>query len=168
MSNMEVIRQLKVNAPAEKLWQILAEDYDRVGEWTSEIAQSSPNPDLPTGEGRVCATPGFGDVKETITAFNESERQFSYAAEISTFPFFVKSVGNTWRVEADGPNRTVVHMHLQARLLPVFAQLMGPVMKRQMGKSADTILEELKHYAETGQIHPRKQRQLAQVATAYR
>lgn len=163
---MEVIRHLNVNAPASRLWQILAEDYDRVGEWTSEIAQSTANPDLAVGEGRVCTTDGFGDVKETITAFDENARQFSYAAEISTFPFFVKEVSNTWRVEASGSERSVVHMHLHARLLPLFAQLMGPVMKRQMAKSADIILEELKYYAETGKIHPRKQAQLAQLATA--
>ncbi len=163
---MDVIRQLKVNAPAERLWQILAENYDRVGEWTSEIAHSTHNPDLPVGEGRVCTTPGFGDVKETITTFDESEREFSYAAEISTFPFFVKGVSNTWHVEADGSNRSIVHMHIRANLLPVFAQLMGPVMKRQMAKSGDIILEELKYYAETGQIHQRKQKQLRQIATA--
>ncbi|MEM7113499.1 MAG: SRPBCC family protein [Chloroflexota bacterium] len=157
---MEVIRQLNVNAPATRLWEILAENYDRVGEWTSEITQSASNPDLNVGEGRVCTTPGFGDVKETITAYDEKRRQFSYAAEISSFPFFVKDVGNSWRVEEKGINRAVVHMHMNAKLLPIFAQLMGPVMKRQMGKAADVILEELKYYAETDEIHPRKQEQL--------
>ncbi len=163
---MEVIRKLHVNAPANQLWTILAEEYDRVGEWTSEIVQSSSNPDLPEGEGRVCSTPGFGDVKETITKFDDQGREFSYAAEIATFPFFVKDVGNTWRVEAKGNNHSIVHMHMQARLLPVFAQLMGPVMKRQMSKSADILLEELKYFAENGRVHPRKQQQLAQAAIA--
>ncbi|MEM7334681.1 MAG: SRPBCC family protein [Chloroflexota bacterium] len=163
---MEVIRKLNVNAPASQLWTILAEEYDRVGEWTSEIEQSAPNPNLPVGEGRVCTTPGFGDIKETITKFDDQAREFSYGAEIASFPFFVKEVGNSWRVEAKGNEKAVVHMHLNARLLPVFAQLMGPIMKRQMSKSADIILEELKYYAENGRVHPRKQKQLAQAAIA--
>ena len=33
-------------------------------------------------------------------------------------------------------------------------------MRAQMGKSANVILEELKHDAETGNIHPRKVRAL--------
>ena len=162
---MEVIRKINVNASASQLWTILAEEYDRVGEWTSEIEQSAPNPDLPVGEGRVCVTPGFGDVKETITKYDEQDREFSYAAEIGNFPFFVKEVGNTWRVEANG-NGSIVHMHMKGRLLPVFAQLMGPIMKRQMAKSADIVLEELKYFAENGRVHPRKQQQLAQAAIA--
>lgn len=158
---MEVIRAITINASANRLWQILAEDYDKVGEWTSEIPESSPNPDLPVGEGRVCTTPDFGDVKEIITHFDEQQRSFSYAADIQKMPFFVREIGNSWRVEPKGDNRAVVHMHLKGRLLPVFSQLMGPIMKRQMLKSVDTILEELKYYAETGQIHPRKREQLS-------
>ena len=158
---MNVIRSLNVNAPAEKLWEILAENYDRVGEWTSEIQASSPNPDLPVGEGRVCSTPGFGDVKETITSYDEGRRAFGYSADISSMPFFVREIGNDWQVEAKGGDQSVVHMHMQARLMPVFAQVMGPFLKRQMSKSADTILEELKYYAEKGEIHPRKVKALA-------
>ena len=158
---MDVKRQLTVNASAEKLWQILGEDYDRVGEWTSEIPSSAPNPDLPTGQGRVCKTDGFGDAKETITKFDETRRELAYVAEIEKMPFFVKEMGNSWRIESRGQNKSVVHMHLQGKLMPVFSQLMSGTMAKQMGKSADIILEELKYYAETGKIHPRKQKQTA-------
>lgn len=157
---MNVIREVTINASAEKLWRILGEDYDKVGEWTSEVPISSPNPDLPAGQGRVCTTDGFGDAKETITEFDEQRRALSYVAEIEKMPFFVKQMGNSWRVEPKGNNRAVVHMHMQGKLLPIFAQLMGPVMKRKLAKSADTLLEELKYYAENDTIHPRKQKQL--------
>lgn len=160
---MNVKRTIEINASANTLWRILAEEYDQVGTWTTQIEQSSPNPDLPVGEGRVCVAPGFGDIKETITAFDEKARKFSYEAEISSFPFFVKEMGNTWEVEPKGKDRALVHMNLKGRLLPVFAQLMGPIMKRQLANSADVILSELKYYAETGSIHPDK---VAQLATA--
>ena len=157
---MDVIRTLTVNAPAEKLWKILADDYDKVGEWTSQIESSTPNPDLPVGQGRVCVTPGFGDAKETITAFDEERRSFSYTAELASMPFFVREVGNSWRVEPKGNNQSVVHMHITGRLLPVFAQVMGPIMKKQMARTADILLEELQYYAENDRIHPRKVKQL--------
>ncbi|MEM7799405.1 MAG: SRPBCC family protein [Chloroflexota bacterium] len=158
---MNVTRAVEIKASASTLWRILAEEYDQVGEWTTQIEASSPNPDLPQGEGRVCVAPGFGDIKETITYFDEKTREFSYEAEISSFPFFVKEMGNSWRVEPKGNNRAVVHMNLKGRLLPVFAQIMGPIMRRQLAKSADTILSELKYYAETGKIHPDKLVQLS-------
>ncbi|MDJ0753866.1 MAG: SRPBCC family protein [Ardenticatenaceae bacterium] len=157
---MEVKRELTVNASAQTLWKILGEDYDRVGEWTSEVPTSKPNPDLPEGQGRVCSTEGFGDAKETITEFSPRDRVLAYTAEIEKMPFFVKEMGNRWEVVPRGDKRALVKMHLKGRLLPVFAQLMGPVMKKQMAKSADTLLEELKYYAETGDIHPRKKKQL--------
>ncbi|MEM7126550.1 MAG: SRPBCC family protein [Chloroflexota bacterium] len=158
---MEVIRELTINAPADKLWKILGEDYDKVGEWTSEVPSSGPNPDLPAGQGRVCSTDGFGDAKETLTEYDEKRRAMSYVAEVEKMPFFVKQMGNSWRVEPRGNDRSIVHMHMKGHLLPVFAQLMGPVMKRQLAKSADTLLEELKYYAENDQVHPRKQKQLS-------
>ena len=158
---MEVKRQVTINASADKLWQILGTDYDRVGEWTSEVPSSAPNPDLPAGQGRVCKTDGFGDAKETITRFDEQRRELAYVAEIEKMPFFVREMGNSWRVEPQGANQSVVHMHMQGKLMPVFKQLMSGAMSKQLSKSADTVLEELKYYAETGKIHPRKQKQLA-------
>lgn len=157
---MNVIQEVTVNASADTLWKILGEDYDKVGDWASGVPSSAPNPELPVGQGRVCATNGFGDAKETITEFDEKQRTLSYVAEIEKMPFFVKQVANSWRIETKGNKRSVVHMHMKGNLLPVFAQLMGPIMKRQMAKAADETLEELKYYAENGQIHPRKQKQL--------
>lgn len=161
---MEVKRQLSVNASAETLWKIIGTDYDKVGEWTSEVPSSRPNPDLPVGEGRVCSTAGFGDAKETLTQFDENKRKLAYTAEVEKMPFFVKEVSNNWWVESKGANRSLVHMHITGSLMPVFKQIMSGPMSKQMGKTADTMLEELKYYAETGEIHPRKLEQLAKAA----
>ena len=157
---MNVIREISVKASAEKLWKILGEEYENVGEWTSEVLQSSANPDLGPGQGRICSTNGFGDAKETITEYDEKLRSLRYVAELEKMPFFVKQMANSWRVEPKGTDHSIVHMHMQGNLLPIFAQLMGPVMKRQMSKSADVFLEELKYYAENDRVHPRKQAQL--------
>jgi len=157
---MNVNRQINVNASASELWHILADKYDKVGEWTSAIPDSAPNPDLPEGQGRVCTTSNFGITKETITHMDEAEQSFGYNVDIPEGPFFIQGVDNTWRVEPNGEINTTVFMQAQVQLLPVFAQLMSPILKRQMAKRVDKILEELKYYAETGQIHPRKQEQL--------
>ena len=73
--SMKVNRQLTINASADKLWQILGDDYAKVGDWTTQVLSSAPNPDLPVGQGRVCETDGFGDAKETITHYDEKRRE---------------------------------------------------------------------------------------------
>ncbi|MEM8863290.1 MAG: SRPBCC family protein [Chloroflexota bacterium] len=158
---MNVDRQLTINASADKLWQILGDDYAKVGDWTTQVLSSAPNPDLPVGQGRVCETDGFGDAKETITHYDENRRELAYSATIEKLPFFVKEMGNAWRVEPKGENRSVVHMNMKGRLLPVFKQLMTRPMQKQLAKSADLFLRDLKYYAETGDIHPEKKAQLA-------
>ena len=158
---MDIIRAMAVNASAEKLWQILGRDYNNIGEWTSQVLQSTPNPNLDSGEGRVCMVNGFGNTKETLTQYDEEQHTLSYTAEIEKMPFFVKEMSNSWRVESTGQNRAIVHMHAKATLLPVFAQVMGPIIHRQITQVVDTMLEELKYYAENDEIHPRKQKQLA-------
>jgi len=156
---MNAKRQISIDAPAGQLWRILAEDYDKVGEWATVVQESTPNPDVPEGEGRVCTTT-FGDNKETITHLDEQEQSFTYAVDFAKSPFFLKGINNTWTVEPKGNDRSLVSMSADVELIAVFGQLIGPLLKRRMLKGFDALLEELKVYAETGQVHPRKVEQL--------
>ena len=71
-------------------------------------------------------------------------------------PFFVKRLQNNWAVKADGADGATVEMEMEATLLPVFAQLMGPILKRQFNTVVSETIEELKFYIENGRPHPRK------------
>lgn len=148
-------REITINASANHLWTILAQDYDKIGEWATAVVESSPNPDVPEGEGRVCST-SFGDNKEIITHLDEQERSFTYAVEFAKVPFFLEGIDNTWIVEPQGDNQSLVSMNADVRLKTVVGTLIAPLMKRRMEKGFVGLLEELKYYAETGQIHPRK------------
>ena len=159
---MEIKKTTTINQSIDKVWQIMATDYTRVGEWTSQVTLSKDNseitaklPDAPAG-GRVCTAPGFGDIKETITHYDENGTYFRYKADISSMPFFVKGIANGWRFRSLGPMKTEVTMKMELELNTFPGALMAPVMRSQMGKSANIILEELKYYAETGRIHGRK------------
>ena len=159
---MEIKKSITVDQSIDKVWEIMATDYTRVGEWTSAINVSKPNDevktklqDAPAG-GRVCTAPGFGDVKETITRYDESKKAFSYKADISSMPFFVKGIANNWSFRPLGPNKTEVNMKIDLDLNAFPGTLMAPIMRSQLSKTSNVILEELKYYAETGNIHPRK------------
>lgn len=156
---MNAKRQINVNAPASQVWRILAEDYDKIGEWATVVEESTPNPEVPVGEGRICATT-FGNNKETITHLDEQERSFTYEVDFAKSPFFLEGIENSWTVESKGNNQSLVSMSANVQLKTVIGQLIGPLLKRRMEKGFDSLLEELEYYAETGQVHPRKQEQL--------
>ena len=42
---MEIIKQININASFETVWHILFNDFERVGEWTTAVNNSVPNPD---------------------------------------------------------------------------------------------------------------------------
>ena len=159
---MQITRSIQVDAPAEKVWDVLAHQFYDADKWASSITHSAPREagpaagDSPLAQnGRACDT-SLGAFRETIQHYDERARQIGYSAEGDKMPFFVKHLQNNWTVTPKGAGRSQVDMQLQARLLPVFAQLMGPLMKRQFGKVATEATEELKHYVEHGAPHPRK------------
>ena len=59
---------------------------------------------------------------------------------------FFQGVDNTGRVEPHGENHATFFMQADVHLIPVFAQLMRPILKRQMAKRVDKNLEELIYY----------------------
>ena len=159
---MEIKKSVIIDQSLDKIWKIMAEDYTRVGEWTSVIEFSKDNDAVKTrlenapAGGRVCTAPGFGDVRETITHFDEEDKYFRYQADISSMPFFVKGIANNWRFRSLGPKKTEVSSKVELELNTFPGALMAPIMRGQLVKASDTILEELKYYAETGNLHPRK------------
>jgi len=152
-------RQITINASASQLWNILAKDYDKVGQWATAVEKSIPNPDVPEGEGRVCTTT-FGNNKEVITHLDEQERSFTYAVDFAKPPFFLEGIENTWTIEPNGNNQSIVRMSADVQIKTIVGKLAAPLIQRRMEKGFDGLLEELKYYAETGKIHPRKQEKL--------
>jgi len=153
---MQIINSIKIEAQVNTLWKILADDFSDISQWTSLVNTSSDNPELPKGGGRTCQLHDGAVAHETLTDVNPSRHSFTHEVKLSRMPFFMKSMKNTWRIEANGKNQSTVTFEINVKLLPVFAQVMGPLMKMQFNKLANTIFEELKCFAESGKIHPRK------------
>lgn len=157
---MKLSQDLTINAPADRVWRIVAHDFAKIGQWASGVAHSTINKvaDIPEGAvvgGRVCAVPGFGEIHETFTAYDETSKTFTYDA--TGLPFFVRRAENEWVVQEIDSNTTRVSFSADMELLPVIGSLMAIPLKYQMTKLLQNAVEELKHYAETGEIHPRKQ-----------
>ena len=162
---MQIIRELTINVPADHVWQIVAHEFAKVGEWASAIAASKVNvnatvPDGAQVGGRVCVVPGFNDIRETFTAYDEANKTFTYAA--AGLPFFITSAHNSWVVRAIDANTTHVSFRGDVKLLPVLGWVLSIPFRLRLNRILQNTIEELKYYVETGNAHPRKLQRLAQ------
>jgi hypothetical protein len=151
-----------INAPAAKVWRVLAHEFDSIGHWASAIPSSRGLCEVPAPPGaevgaRVCAAavPGFGKIQETFTSYDEDGMRFAYEATEGR-PWFIKHAENHWRVRALGPSTSEVEAQaaVEVRLFP--GVLLMPLMRLQLGRTGVQTFEELKYYVERDQVHPRK------------
>ena len=159
---MTIDKTIQINAPTEKVWGVLGHQFHDAAKWASSLTHSAPREagplagDAPFAQnGRACET-SLGPFRETIQHYDERAMSYGYTAEGDKMPFFVKSLQNNWTVKPNGPNRSTVVMEMKAKLLPVFAQLMGPIMKRQFDKVLSETTDDLKYYVEHDRPSPRK------------
>ena len=162
---IEINKNTIVNVSADRLWSILADDFDKVGGWSSGVDSSAPNTDAAVPEGasvggRVCQVPGFGAVNEAFTSFYPAERSFSFEATASGIPSFVHNLTNHTLVKSLGPEQSKVQIRFTADTEGVQGRLAKPVVTRQFSRGIDGFLEDLKIFAESGKISSKKSKAL--------
>ncbi|MFT7649999.1 MAG: hypothetical protein ACI8Y4_004764 [Candidatus Poriferisodalaceae bacterium] len=158
---IEINKNAIINVSADRLWSILADDFDKVGGWASGVESSSPDTDAEVPEGasvggRVCQVPGFGAVNEAFTSFDPVERSFSFAATASKIPSYVHNLTNHTVVKSLGPEQSEIQITFTADTEGVQGTLVKPVMTRQFSRAIDVVLEDLKIFAESGKISSKK------------
>ncbi|MEM8709280.1 MAG: SRPBCC family protein, partial [Actinomycetota bacterium] len=155
-------------APLDQVWRVVAHDFAEVGQWSSAVADSGPNveasiPDGATVGGRVCATPGFGDLKETFTAYSEQDKEFTF--HVTGMPSFITLAQNRVTVRPAGANRSEVTLNITLETNAV-GKIMGPMFAIKLKATLNTYLEELTNYVERGEVSKKKAKQLAKLAAA--
>lgn len=162
--------QITIDAPATKVWRILAHEFDQVGRWASAIPVSHAAADQPAPAGalvggRVCATvvPGFQAVHEHFTFYDEAGMRFSYAAADGR-PAFVAQAINSWSVQTMTSERCAVQARAVLKISALPGVLLAPFLRYQLRRISARSFEELKYYAEHDQPHPRKRTALQRAA----
>ena len=163
---MNLQESIRINRDADHVWEIVAHRFERVGEWSSAVVSSGVNPEAEAPEGalvggRVCDVPGIGDLKETFTAYSEADQRFTF--QVTGMPSFITLAQNTVTVRpvGSGASEASFNIHMETNAI---GRVMGPMFKIRLQSTIDTFLDELKAYAETGEISPKKEKQLAKVA----
>ncbi|MBX2870835.1 MAG: SRPBCC family protein [Saprospiraceae bacterium] len=151
---VEIQQSIYIDIPQEELWKITAEDFTKVDKWISGVNLAEG-----TGQGvgaaRTC-TPsykGFSQTTEKIIDFQPSS-SFTYQI-VEGMPKMIRYATNTWKHEAKNEG-TQMTMQVKMEVKGLMGALMKGFMKRRMRNILKEALEELKLYAETGDLHERK------------
>ena len=149
----------KTNVPADRLWDVFGEAYPEIGTWSSGVFASKPREGNGPGgapfQGRICET-NFGKLTETVTDYDPAARKITYLVKGEKMPGFVKRIENNWQFRDAGGGKSEIAMRMNGDLAFPFNILMGWMMKIQLKKDLNSNIEELIHFAESGQAHPRK------------
>ncbi len=148
---------IEINRPAADVWAILSDGFADVGDWATAVPSSRGDT---TDDVRYCETPfrGFSEVKETLVHHDDEAMTYTYTA--SSVPRWLGRPRNSWFVEPLDDHRC------RAGFRPeIDASAFGKVAFRLSGFKledlAQEILDDLKHYAETGEPSPSKRSSLA-------
>ena len=162
---MEIKKSLILNAPIDRVWDVLGNDFGGAAKWASGLYHSegygAPQLAGAACNNRACDT-SFGKIKEVIRVFDAKNHHLAYEV-IEGFPGFIKSGVNNWRLTSLG-DKTRVDIHFIAVTRGLLGKIMGPMMKMQMGKALGNAGEDFKAYVETGRPSARKAKELAKAA----
>lgn len=163
---MQLQNSITIGRDADQVWEIVAHRFAEVGEWSSAVTFSGNNPRAPIPDGasvggRVCSVPGIGELEETFIAYSEEGKQFTFAA--TGLPSYISLAQNTVTVRptANGSSEVSLDIHMETTAI---GRVMGPMFKIRLRNTLNTYLAELKAYAESGQLSPKKRKQLAKSA----
>lgn len=154
---MKFVKDITINASADKVWEVAGRDFANIGKWATAVSHSTVNDKLasvngsPVG-GRLCET-SFGTASEEFTAYDDDKKSFSFKGVFESKMF--NDVTSSMEVKSIDNNTTKVEI-TPALKLTFLGTLMYPIIRMQISKVTDEVLDDLKYYVENGKPSPRK------------
>ncbi len=177
----ELSIDLIIAVPADRVWEVIGRRFDRIGDWATAITHSTGVPNAPAAAGssapptvaavpdapaagRVCQTGVrlVPQVTKTLIGYDDANRTLTY--EASGMPTFVTLARNTWTVTAIDAHRSLVSLRARFDTRGLLGRLGRWAILAQTRQASRHLTEDLRHYVQTGQPSPRKQRQQRRAA----
>lgn len=162
LAMMNIKKEIIVNKNIDEAWDVLGNQFGEAYQWASGLNHSHAygDPQLPgtTCNNRSCDTTQ-GKIEEVIRTFDSKNYILEYEV-VDGFPFFVDTGVNKWQLTETG-NTTRVNIDFKLKTKGLMGSIMSPMMKIQMNKLIGFVLEDFKHYVETGRPSPRKAKEIA-------
>ena len=164
---MQVNHQFEIDAPIERVWDVVGNGFAEIGEWSTAVPASQAHggaSDLPHAPvaGRSCqvAAPGFGAISEKLIGFDPATHTLTYRVE-DGMPRFVSEAQNTWRLTPIDDRRTKVSMTAVFASNGIVGKVTVPILKFNVRRTLASIERDLSHYLTTGRPSQAKTNQVA-------
>ena len=168
-NGFQLQKEILINVPANQLWEMVGPGFVDVYKWSSNVdhAEGQGTPEF---EGAVCNerfckvnVKGFSSISEKLTYYSNDEMNLAYEVKAG-MPKFVTKAANNWTVVAVGNNQSKLVMNAEFGSKGLMGKLMNGMMKSKMEKTLQTVLNDAKVYAETGQPSLVKQKRMEDLA----
>lgn len=154
---MKITTEIFINKPTLDVWEIVGNQFGSAHIWASALTHtegSGRKMAEQVCENRTCDIKGMGRIREKLLEFDSENFALTYEV-MNGFPFFVERGINRWTMTPEGSS-TRLQSVAEITTQGFVGMLMAPLMKMQMTGLMHRLLEDLKHYVETGVPHPRK------------
>lgn len=156
---MDIKTELIIEKNANNIWQVMGIQFDEIHLWSSFFKDSKP-----TGENKFDGinfsarnTVIEGGINtHTLDLFDSENFILAYTVTSGTPPFANKA-GAEWALEIINENTSKASITVNIDLKEGIPEKKVIEVKSWLNKSSNEMLEDLKHYVETGNLHPRKQ-----------
>lgn len=162
-------KEITINVSAEELWEMVGPGFVEVYKWSSNVDHASGS-GTPEFEGAVCTerfcdvnVKGFNKISERLTKYNDDEMNLAYEVT-DGMPGFVTAAINDWTVVPIDSKSCKLVMKAQFESKGLMGGLTKGMMKKKMSETLETVLNDAKVYAETGQISEAKKARIEELA----
>lgn len=150
---MKKSKTVILDLSATQAWEAIGNRFGDNGIWAASLTSSRLSGDLEVGVERICMNKQHETI-EKLTSFDAKNMELSYEIT-SKLPNFIKTAKNHWSVKSLGINKSSMTSTVTSDLV-WWAKPLSPLMSFAISGILTKAMDELKHWAETGQQHPRK------------
>lgn len=161
---MTSINTIAINAPSSDVWKVLGDDFVHVDRWMAALprAEAIPGPALPGAPARgrnSYLVEKFAPMyqEEVLTGFDPEAMTLQVDVTLRDGPRVMPMKGYTAKVTVTAVDAQTSEVTWIGNAVPKwYARFMKNAMTKNLHPGFLRGIEELKHFVETGEVHPRK------------
>jgi hypothetical protein len=156
---MNIRTELIIEKSANDIWQVMGIQFDEIHVWASFFKDSKPSGenkfDGINFSARDTVVEG-GTNTHSLDLFDSKNFILSYKVTAGA-PAFANKTGAAWALEIINEHTSKASITISMELKDGIPEEKVSEVKIWLHTSSNDMLEDLKHYVETGRLHPRKQ-----------
>lgn len=168
-NSFNVQREITINVSASDLWELVGPGFVEVYKWSSNVDHAEGQGTSPF-EGAVCDerfcdvnVKGFSKISEKLTDYNQEKMSLTYEVR-NGMPGFISQAANNWVVVPIDANHSKLVMNGKFVVKGFMGAIMKGPMRKKMSETLETVLNDAKVYAETGEVSIAKAARIQQLA----